>query len=394
MRSHAAAAPPLAVLVFLSALAVLPINMFVPSLPNIARDLQVEFVVINAAIAGYAVATAGVHLVAGMWSDRWGRRPVAFAALAVFILASVACSLATDVRVFLLCRLSQGAVIAGYVISLAVIRETSAAEGVASRVGYVSSAWAVAPMLGPALGGFIDAQFGWRANFVAFALLGLVGLYLVAFHLRETNACRSAAVASPLRGYAEVLASPSFRAHVLCMALSSGSLYVFLGGAPLVAAQLGEHSSQRLGLYMGLVPAGFMLGSYGVGRMGGRFSATVCMLIGRSLSCLGLLIGLVVLLAGAQHPLAFFGPCVALGLGNGLTLPAAQAHILSLFPARAGTAAGLAAAGAMVGAGGIAFASGALIDAHNASLAVPAIMFGVSLLSLFVALRIAHLPRA
>ncbi|RYF77617.1 MAG: MFS transporter [Comamonadaceae bacterium] len=219
MRSHAIAAPPLAVPIFLSALAVLPINMFVPSLPNIARDLKVDFAVINAAIAGYAVATAVVHLLAGALSDRWGRRPVAFAALALFVFASIGCSLATNIRVFLLCRLCQGAVIAGYVISLAVIRETSDARGVAGRIGYVSSAWAVAPMLGPALGGLIDAHFGWRANFVTFALLGMAGLYLVAFHLHETNVCRSAAMASPLRGYAEVLASPGFRAHALCMAL-------------------------------------------------------------------------------------------------------------------------------------------------------------------------------
>ncbi|RYF77616.1 MAG: MFS transporter [Comamonadaceae bacterium] len=170
-------------------------------------------------------------------------------------------------------------------------------------------------------------------------------------------------------------------------------MYVFLGGAPLVAAQLGEHSSQALGLYMGMVPAGFMVGSYLVGHANGRFSAQACMLAGRSLSCIGLLIGLGLLMGGARHPLVFFGPCVALGLGNGLTMPAAHAHILALFPTRAGTAAGLAAAATMVGAGSIAFVSGALIDAHHASVAVPAVMLGVSLLSLLVALRIAFSAR-
>ena len=390
---HAPASPRLSILIALSALAILPLNMFVPSLPNIARDFDADFALVNLAVAGYAIATAVAHLISGALSDRFGRKPVALVALAIFTLASIGCSLATDIVTFLACRMLQATVIAGYAVSLAAIRDTSDEGGAASRIGYVSSAWAVAPMLGPTVGGLLDSAFGWRANFVAFALLGLAGLWLVAFHLKETNHHRTASIALQLKGYGELGRSPPFWAYGLCMAFGIGTLYAFLGGAPLVAAQLGGLSSTALGAYMGLVPAGFMLGSYLVGRASSRHPPIRLILVGRLLTAVGLLVGLVLVASGLTHPLAFFGPCVFVGLGNGLTMPAANARILSLRPHLAGTASGLAAAVTVIGAGVVAFLSGLVVTASNAHLAVLGVMWASSLLSLFVALFIVHTER-
>ena len=394
MQPQMQGAPRLPVLIALSALAVLPINMFVPSLPAIAKAFDAQFALVNVAVAGYAIATAAMHLVAGALSDRFGRKPVALIALVIFTLASIGCSLAQDIRTFLACRLLQSAVIAGYAVSLAAIRDTSSDQAAASRIGYVSSAWAVAPMLGPAFGGLLDAHFGWRANFLAFALFGAAGLYLVALHLRETNHHRSDSMARQFKGYGDLLGSARFCAYALCMALSIGTLYVFIGGAPLVAARLGETSTVVLGVYMGMVPAGFMVGSYAVGRAGTRHSATRFILAGRILTCAGLLVGLGLVGSGVAHPIAFFGPCVAVGLGNGLTMPSTNARVLSIRPGLAGTASGLAAALTVVGAGVIADLAGLVVNDSNASVAVPAAMLAASVLSLGAAVFIARAEKA
>lgn len=390
---HAPASPRLSILIALSALAILPLNMFVPSLPNIARDLDADFALVNLAVAGYAIATAVAHLIAGALSDRFGRKPTALIALAIFTLASIGCSLATDITTFLWCRMFQATVIAGYAVSLAAIRDTSDEGGATSRIGYVSSAWAVAPMIGPTVGGLLDTAFGWRANFVAFAALGLAGLYLVAFHLKETNHHRTASMALQLKGYGELVRSQRFWAYALCMAFGIGTLYAFLGGAPMVASQLGGLSSTALGAYMGMVPAGFMLGSFMVGRASAHTTPPRLILVGRVLTAVGLLVGLVLGASGLTHPLAFFGPCVFVGLGNGLTMPAANARILSLHPHLAGTASGLAAAVTVIGAGVVAFLSGLVVNASNAHVAVLGVMWASSLLSLLVALFIVHTER-
>lgn len=375
-------APRLAVLMALSALAVLPINMFVPSLPAIAGELGADYALANVAVAGYAIATALVHLVAGALSDRWGRRPVALVALTIFTVASLGCSLASDIRGFLCFRLLQASVIAGYAVSLAAIRDTSDGNAAASRIGYVSSAWAVAPMLGPAAGGALDAWFGWRANFVALALLGLAGLWLAAFHLKETNLHRAGSLALQFKGYGVLCATARFWAYAACMAFAIGTLYVFLGGAPLAG---GPMPSATLGLYMGMVPAGFIAGSYVVGRVGARRAPAALILAGRCVTCLGLVAGLVLALLGVAHPLAFFGPCVALGFGNGLTMPTANARVLSIRPDLAGTASGLAAAATVIGAGIVAFLAGLVVTPANARSAVLSLMLAASLLSLAAA---------
>lgn len=379
-------APSLAVLIALSALAVLPLNMVVPSLPGMARDLHTDFATLNAAVAGYAMVTALVHLVAGTLSDRFGRKPVAMAALAVFTLASIGCSLSTDVCSFLLFRLLQAPVIAGYAISLAILRDTSSDGAMTGRIGDVTSAWAVAPMLGPLLGGVIDAHWGWRANFAVLALLGAAGLCAVAAHLRETHSGGQVSLAALLSGHRRLLGSPRFRAYTLCMAMCSGTLYLFLGTAPALAAQLGERSSTMLGLYMGLVPAGFMTGSWAVGRFHARHSPASLILAGRLLTCMGLLAAVALAGVGVAHPLAFFGPCVCLGLGNGLTLPVTNARILGTHPGLAGSAAGLAAALAMLGAGALAFVGGPLLHGPQARVAVPCAMLLIALMSMAAAL--------
>ncbi|GAB2473079.1 multidrug effflux MFS transporter [Comamonas humi] len=387
------ATPRLSILIFLSALAVLPLNMFVPSLPRIAEDLDAGFALANLAVAGYAVATAFAHLAAGALSDRFGRRPVALAALAIFTLASLGCGLAGSIGSFLLFRCLQSVVIAGYAVSLAAIRDTCDERMVAGRIGYLSSAWAVAPMVGPAIGGALDAHFGWRANFFVFAGLGAAALCLAVFGLPETHRHRSSTFARQLRGYAELARSTRFWAYAACMACAIGTLYAFLGGAPLVAAQLGLASGTVLGLYMGLVPAGFMLGSYVVGHASGRCTATGFIVAGRALTGLGLLLGLGLAALGATHPLAFFGPCMAVGLGNGLTMPAANARVLSIHPGLAGTASGLASALTVAGAGLISLLSGLVVQPAHAHGAVLGTMLVASLLSGAAALGIVRAER-
>jgi predicted MFS family arabinose efflux permease len=88
---------------------------------------------------------------------------------------------------------------------------------------------------------------------------------------------------------------------------------------------------------------------------------------------------------GATHPLAFFGPCVCVGLGNGLTMPAANARVLSIQPGLAGTASGLASALTVIGAGIVAFLSGLVVDGAKAHLAVLGVMLASSVLSLLAA---------
>ena len=168
MLRSATSPPRIVTLILLTGLSVLSLNMFLPSLSNMAAEFQVDYSLISLSIAGYLAITAVLQVIMGPLSDRYGRRPVLLVGLVIFTLASLVCALTTSIWVFLAFRVLQGAVISGWALSLAVIRDMAPPKEAASLIGYVSMAMAVAPMLGPMLGGALDEVFGWRASFVVF----------------------------------------------------------------------------------------------------------------------------------------------------------------------------------------------------------------------------------
>jgi len=95
------AQPRLITLVLLSALAVLPVNMILPSLPKISAAFQADFALVNLSVAGFSIVTAFLEAIGGAISDRFGRRPVVLTALAIFIIASMGCVLAPTIGIFL-----------------------------------------------------------------------------------------------------------------------------------------------------------------------------------------------------------------------------------------------------------------------------------------------------
>ena len=259
------------------------------------------------AIAGYLAATAVIQLIAGPMADRFGRRPVLLVALTVFTLASVVCSLAENIWVFLAFRMLQGGVSAGYTLSLAIVRDTNPPQKAAGLLGYISMCMAIAPMLGPVLGGILDTAFGWRSNFYAYSFCGAALLILCWLDLGETrpgydtdHPARSgpAKHGTPLT----LIKDPRFCAYVLCTAFSVGAFYIFLAGAPLVATTDFGISTAELGFFIGSITLGFSAGGFLSGRFASKVSLTAMMLTGRIIACAGMTMGLAIISLGWVSP--------------------------------------------------------------------------------------------
>ncbi|MBB4229376.1 putative MFS family arabinose efflux permease [Rhizobium mongolense] len=308
-------------------------------------------------------------------------------AVSIFIVASVGCALATNIGFFLLFRAMQASIAACFSVALVLIKETSGEREAASKIGYAAVGWALAPMLGPMFGGTLDELFGWRASFVVFAVLGAAMLALALCDLRETPARSQRPHGNYLATYGQLLSSARFWAYTLCMAWSIGTLYIFLGGAPLAIGQTLGGSSAKLGFYMGLVPAGFILGSYLAGRYASKHALGAILIVGRLITCMGLLVGLILSMLATSHVVAFFGPCMFIGIGNGLTMPAANTGVLSVRADLAGTAAGLAAAMTTAGGALIASIAGLFLVKSGAT----HVLFGMMLISASLALLAAFL---
>ncbi len=391
---RAAQTPPtLITLIFATALSVLSLNMFLPSLAHMSVDFAVDYGLVNLSVAGYLAVSAILQLIMGPLSDRYGRRPVLLICMTIFVCASIGCALAESIWLFLGFRLLQAAVVAGSVLSSASIRDQYPPNEAASKLGYVAMAMALAPMLGPMLGGALDMLFGWRAGFVLYSLLGAGLLTLIWFDMGETNTNRSSTFAAQLREYPHLFRARRFWGYALCAAFSIGGFYSFITGAPLVAAAWFDLSPATLGLGIGIITGGFMVGNFITGRIASRTRLTTMILIGRIVASTGPMIGLLLFLGQMGSVWVFFGSAICVGFGNGLTNANASAGVMSVRPKLAGSAAGLS--GAMIVALGAVLTSmtGAFVNAENGPYLVLGMMSGSSFIGLLAVLYVRRVDR-
>ncbi|MBR9765900.1 MAG: multidrug effflux MFS transporter [Rhodobacteraceae bacterium] len=338
--------PHLSTLIILTGSAILTINMFVPSLPGMARDFGVDYGAMSLVIGAYLLVTAVMQLLFGPLSDVIGRRPVILGGMAVFTFASALCALTSDITVFWIGRMLQAAATVGVALSRAVMRDQYEPRELSQKMSTVSMVMALGPLVGPVLGGVIDEVFGWRGNFAFYTLLGLAVLILAWVDLGETHRSRGTGFAAHFRAWPELLGSPRFWGYATCWSFSIATFHVFVAAAPLALSTTFGMGAGELGLYMATMSVGFMLGSYVSGQVARRvdWPLTRLVIIGRLAAALGLLLALVALEIGLLTIPLLVSCMVLNGLGNGLTAPNAASGVMAVRPHLAGAASGLSSA--------------------------------------------------
>ena len=98
-----------ALLAALSAIGPLTTDMYLPSLPDIARQLNASTAQVQFTISAYLIGFAVGQIFYGPVSDRHGRKPVLMAAIALYCVASLACALSTSIEMLIVARALSGA---------------------------------------------------------------------------------------------------------------------------------------------------------------------------------------------------------------------------------------------------------------------------------------------
>jgi len=378
--------PHLLTLTALAGLSALSTNVFLPSLPGMAQDFGAPYAVLQLSVALYLGLSAVLQVLIGPISDRFGRRLVLIGALALFLLASLGTVLARDAATFLACRMAQAVVAAGMVLSRAVIRDVTEGAEAAARIAHVTLGMSLVPMIGPVLGGFLDQAFGWRANFTLLFGLGLIVTALIWADLGETLPERPSSFSKQLRQYPALLGSGRFWGYALAAAFGSGAFFAYLGGGPFVGDQVFHLGASEVGIGFAVSAAGYSLGNALSGRFSTRVGLNRMVLWGTAVTAGGMGVLLLGTLVGLHDPVFFFGMMISVGLGNGLATPNANAGMLSIEPALAGTASGLGGAIMIGGGAALAALAGAMLGPQTGELPLVAIMFGSGLASVFAIL--------
>ena len=353
--------PHIFTLVLATATSALSMNVILPSLPGIAAHFQAEYSLVQLTVSLYLIGTAVLQLAIGPASDRFGRRKVMLACFALFIAGSVATLFAPTIEFLLAARLLQAFSAAGMVLSRAIVRDTVDANEAASQIGYITMGMAVVPMIAPAIGGILDEVYGWQAAFILMLVFGIVSFGIVFFDLGETNANKSASMIAQIRTYPQLLKSRLFWGYTLTAAFTSGAFFAFLGGGPYVATQILHLGPADYGLYFAIVSIGYMIGNFIAARQSRRFGIVTMMFSGNIFTCLGVGVSIALFAMGVYHPLSLFVPVALMGLGNGMTMPNANAGAISVKPHLAGSASGLTGAIQIGGGAILALVAGAAV---------------------------------
>ena len=346
--------PSLAVLVAITTLNPLALNILQPALPELARTLATDYGTVQLTLALFLVASAVSQIALGPISDQLGRRPVALAGVVTFLAGSAICFVATSVPILVVGRIVQAVGgVTGFVISRAVVRDLHGRDASASKLGYITMAMVIVPMLSPLVGGWLSQYFGYASIFAFCGLIGLAALIFALVDLTETRRESDKAERISIAGeYAVLLRSRAFIAHSLTLGLTSATFFTFLAGVPYVAIELQGTSPAIFGVWWVMASIAFMLGNYIAGRLGERIGSNMLVRVGTVLPIMGLALLAVGYAALPGEIAVLFVATIPGWIGSGMTLPGASANALSVRPDLAGAASGLSGA-IHLGAGAI-----------------------------------------
>jgi DHA1 family bicyclomycin/chloramphenicol resistance-like MFS transporter len=372
--------PTMLTLVLLASISALAMNIYLPSLPLMAIEFSTTPAAMGLSVGVYLGTSALFQVFAGPISDRMGRRKIVQVSLIIFVIASISCAYAQSFETFLMYRAIQSVAATCMIVSRAIVRDTTDTASSGSRIAYVTMGMAVVPMFSPALGGFIDTNFGWQGTFFVLACLGLIMLMLSYFDQGETAPVSDKSILGQFQNYPILLTSKRFWGYCLASAFGSGSFFAYLGGAPAVGAEVYALDPQSVGLFLGAPAFGYFFGNFIAGRYSKSIGIDLMVLYGLALALFGMSLSFTISALGYGSALSFFGFMTFVGLGNGMSIPNATAGMLAIKPELAGTASGLGSAMMIGGGAALSALAGPVLHMGSGDLALIALMW----LSVFI----------
>ena len=333
--------PPLALLALVTAIAPAALHMLVPALPLLAAVFDAAPGAVQLVLTLFLAGIAAGQLVYGPVSDRFGRRPVLIAGLALFFAGTVLCGLAWSLPALIIGRTLQAlGGCAGMVLGRAIVGDVYDRERASSALATIMMAMSLAPSLSPLIGAYLAEWVGWRADFVLLGTAGAAVLALTAAKLEETHAPTPVSIIGMIGSFVLLLRSPAFLGVAFATAFTSASWFTFLAAAPYLLSGVLHQPPSAYGLMILLPMAGYVLGNAVVVRLSVLLGSTRLFILGLALSLVsGVMLALWCL--DGLTPLALFVPMAISSIGNGMSQPPGVAAGLSVYPRIAGAASGL-----------------------------------------------------
>lgn len=253
------------------------VDMFLPAMPDITRDLDTTVAATQMTLTAYFIAFGLAQMLYGPWSDASGRKKPIYAGLGVFLLGTLACALAPSIGVLIAARVVQaiGAAVL-MVVPRAIIRDRHTGDAATRMMAMIMLVMSVSPMLAPLAGSLLLGAGSWRMIFGVLAGAGALALVLSLRALPETlapEARQPVNLATMRRGIATLSRDPVFMGLTLVGGFGMASFFVYLAMSPFVFTGAYGLSPQQFSLAFAVNAMGFIAASQFAATLGARFGA-------------------------------------------------------------------------------------------------------------------------
>jgi MFS transporter, DHA1 family, multidrug resistance protein len=334
-----------AMLAMLTALGPLSTDMYLPSLPAIAKALGTDISRAQLTLSAYLIGFAAGQIFYGPISDKIGRKPTVLVGVAIYCLASAACALATSIEFLIAARVVQALGAAGpIVLGRAIVRDLYEGPQAGKELSRMGMLMGLVPAIAPIMGGVLEPLFGWRSNFWA-VLIGALALALaVVFLMPETLKQRRPepiSLLNILRGFRVLLAHSGYRLYVMLAGFTYAGLFSFISGSSFVLQGVYGLQPLAYGVSFGASVLGYISGTIIAQRIVGRLGLDGTIRLGVLCLAGGGLLMLALMMIGTGSSLEVTVPMALYTAGVGLVLPQTNASAMMPFPDRAGAASSL-----------------------------------------------------
>jgi DHA1 family bicyclomycin/chloramphenicol resistance-like MFS transporter len=337
------------VLGLLVALGPLTIDMYLPSLPQIAEDYSVSSSVVQLTLTGTLAGLAIGQLVIGPLSDSLGRRRPLMAGIVLHMLASLLCLFAPSIVVLGIARGLQGVgAAAAMVVAIAIVGDLFTDNTAATVMSRLMLVLGVAPVVAPSLGAAVLLRFSWHWVFAVLVVLAGLLLLLAVLALPETlpvSHRRPLKVRGILATYGELLRDKRFVILVLVAALGMSGLFAYVAGASFVLQGRHGLDQQTFALVFGAGAVALIGATQLNVVLLRRFTPGTITVWALAASAASGVVFVGLAAAGVGGLAAFVLPVWGILAAMGFVIPNAPAVALSRHPDAAGTAAALLGAG-------------------------------------------------
>lgn len=260
----------LAVLTMLMGFASISTDLYLPAMPAMSHALGASAGMVEWTISGYLIGFSLGQLLWGPVGDRYGRRlPVAIG-LVLFIIGSAGCALAGSIPIMIFWRVVQAVgACASVVLARAMVRDLYSGDRAAQMLSTLLTVMAIAPLIGPMLGGQILTYAGWRAIF--WLLVGVGGATLIALATLPETLPKERRNHEPLHRammrYRELLRDRKFVCYAFAGGFYYAGIFAYLAGTPHAYISYYHVPAQYYGLLFGVGIVGIMATNFANSRM-------------------------------------------------------------------------------------------------------------------------------